>query len=278
MIDGSREYELAVELQAVRVLLGETPVLRGADLGVKSGARLALVGPNGAGKSTLLRVLAGLLRPSSGTVLIQGQPLAADPWAARRAVGMVGHQSMLHPDLTARENLAVYARLYGLDRVADRVSAGLERVDLSHRADSRVSTLSRGMTQRLALARALLHEPPILLLDEAESGLDARARDRLMASLDSDRTAILATHDLAYVSEVATEIAFLNRGRIVGTLATAGLSSAELRDRYAEALARWPANARDRSTVAAGQSDDAGMAFHAGAVSPSVRTAAGVVE
>jgi heme exporter protein A len=244
--------DLAVELRAVRVVLGETPVLRGADLTVAAGARLALVGPNGAGKSTLLRVLAGLLRPTSGTVLIQGQPLAADPWAARRAVGMVGHQSMLHPDLTARENLAVYARLYGLDRVHDRVAAGLARVDLSHRADSRVSTLSRGMTQRLALARALLHEPSILLLDEAESGLDARARDRLMAALDADRTAILATHDLAYVSEIATEVAFLNRGRIVGTLATAGLSPAELRERYADVLARRPSAASERVPVPAG--------------------------
>src|SRR5262249_12368354 len=161
-----------------------------------------VVGPNGAGKSTLLRVVAGLLRPTSGDILIQGQSVAGDPWAARRAVGMVGHQSMLHPDLTARENLAVYARLYGLDRIGARVAAGLDSVDLTTRAANRIATFSRGMTQRLALARALLHEPAILLLDEAESGLDARARDRLLTALDNTRTAILASHDLAYVSEV----------------------------------------------------------------------------
>jgi heme exporter protein A len=262
--------DFAVDLRAVRVVLGETPVLRGTDLAVSAGSRLALVGPNGAGKSTLLRVVAGLLRPTGGSVLIHGQPLAVDPWAARRAIGMVGHQAMLHPDLTARENLAVYARLYGLDRVAERVMAGLARVDLSHRADSRASTLSRGMTQRLALARALLHEPSILLLDEAESGLDARARDRLMTALDADRTVILATHDLAYVSEVATEVAFLNRGRIVGALQTAGLSPVELRERYAETLARRPAAARQRASSAAGVADT---------TSPqAARQPAGVVE
>jgi len=222
-------------------------------------------------------VVAGLLRPTSGTVLIQGQPLAADPWAARRAVGMVGHQSMLHPDLTARENLTVYARLYGLDRVAERVTAGLERVDLGARADSRVSTLSRGMKQRLALARALLHEPTILLLDEAESGLDSRARDRLMAALDGARTAILATHDLAYVSEVATEVAFLNRGRIVGTLATAGLSPAELRERYADPLVRRSADVRVRSSVAPVGPDDA-VPDDAAVASVANRRPAGVVE
>jgi heme exporter protein A len=188
---------------------------------------------------------------------------------------MVGHQSMLHPDLTARENLAVYARLYGLDCVADRVAAGLARVDLSARADSRASTLSRGMTQRLALARALLHEPSILLLDEAESGLDARARDRLMSALDADRTVILATHDLAYVSDVATEVAFLNRGRIVGTLATPGLSPAELRERYAATLARRPIDARQRSSRTASGAGDVGKTDTA---SKAAREPAGVAE
>jgi ABC-type multidrug transport system ATPase subunit len=235
----------AVELRRVRVILAEQPVLRGIDLAVHRGAKLALVGPNGAGKSTLLRVVAGLLRPTGGEVVVGGRAMANDSWYARRAVGMVAHQSMLHPELTARENLLTYGRLYGLDRLGERVAAGLERVGLAARADARVATLSRGMVQRLALARALLHEPSVLLLDEAETGLDVRAHDLLVEALGGTLTAILATHDLAYVAEVADEVVFLARGRIVGRCPTSGHSPAELRDRYAEALAQRPAGVAD---------------------------------
>jgi heme exporter protein A len=243
--DAERGRTTAVELHGVRVSLGEQPVLRGIDLAVGRGRTVALVGPNGAGKSTLLRVIAGLLRPSEGEVSVEGRPVASDPWHARRAVGMVGHQSMLHPELTARENLLTYGRLYGLDRLGERVTAGLERVGLAGRANSRVSTLSRGMAQRLALARALLHEPSVLLLDEAETGLDARARDLLVEALGGAQTAILATHDLGHVAEVADKVMFLVRGRIAGRCGLAGLDATDLRERYAEALApRPPAEAR----------------------------------
>jgi heme ABC exporter ATP-binding subunit CcmA len=228
-----------VDIRRLRVVLGDQPALRGVDLTVTSGSRLALVGPNGAGKSTLLRVIAGLLRPSSGEAQIMGRTLAADPWHARRAVGLVGHQPMLHPDLTAHENLRVYAHLYGLDRVGERVEAGLRQVGLSDRGEARAATLSRGMLQRLALARAVLHDPPILLLDEAETGLDTRAQEQLQAVLGDrtgHRTVILASHDLGYVCEVADEVAFLRAGRIVGRVLTSGLSTHCLQEQYAEAL------------------------------------------
>jgi ABC-type multidrug transport system ATPase subunit len=256
--------EHAVEIAGLRVVLGDLTALRGIDLTVGRGTRLALVGPNGAGKSTLLRVLAGLLRPQAGDVRIEGRSLAADPCHARRAVGLVGHQSMLHPDLSARENLTVFARLYGLDRDAERVETGLRSVGLLGRADARASTLSRGMLQRLALARALLHRPSILLLDEAETGLDARAHEMLVAALDAapsdgvpganpgassrngvtppGRTVVLASHDLGFIREVAHEAVFLRSGRVVGRTTTAGLGEDELRARYAEAMAaRTPA-------------------------------------
>ena len=236
----------AVELRAVRVILGDQPALRGVDLRVERGTKLALVGPNGAGKSTLLRVLAGLRRPTSGEVSIEGRSLAADPWFVRQAVGMVGHQSMLHPDLTARENLALYARLYDLERPDERAWAALEGVGLAERATSRLATLSRGMVQRLALARALLHGPSLLLLDEAETGLDARARDVLEAALADAPTAILATHDLTYVRDAANEVTFMRDGQVVGRCHTAGLSVAELQERYAEALNRRPAARSER--------------------------------
>jgi ABC-type multidrug transport system ATPase subunit len=231
------------EARGVRVLLGDATVLRGVDLEVRAGSKLALVGPNGAGKSTLLRVLAGLLRPTAGEVWIEGRSLPRDPWSARRAVGMVGHQSMLHPDLTARENLMVYARLYGLDNAAGRVDAMLERVGLSARRDSRLPTLSRGMVQRLALARALLHEPALLLLDEAETGLDARAHDLLASTLHGGQTAVLASHDLGFVREVADEVVFLANGRVVSQHDIGHAGAAELHALYAEALAH---RTRDR--------------------------------
>jgi ABC-type multidrug transport system ATPase subunit len=227
-------------------------VLNGTDLTVDPGTRLALVGPNGAGKSTLLRVIAGLLRPASGIVQIDGRSIADDPWHARRTVGLVGHQPMLYPELTSRENLTFYARLYGLDGAEERVAAALTRVDLSRRAGDRVGTLSRGMLQRLALARALLHEPAILLLDEAESGLDAHAHELLIAALGAGperRTVLLASHDLGYVCEVAEAVAFLHRGRVAEVVQTAGLTIAALQDRYAEVLARRPAR---RDTVIIG--------------------------
>jgi heme exporter protein A len=230
---------VAVEICQLRVVLGDQPALRGVDVIVRSGTRLALVGPNGAGKSTVLRVVAGLLRPSAGEVRIAGRSLASDPWSARRRVGLVGHQSMLHPSLTARENLQVFARLYGLDQSERRVVEGLQRVGLTELADARAATLSRGMLQRLALARALLHDPAILLLDEAETGLDVRAHEQLLAVL-RDRTAVLASHDLAFVSAVADEVAFLRAGRVVGQVSTAGLEPRALQDRYVDALGGRP--------------------------------------
>ena len=243
--------DTVVEVRGLRVVLGEQPVLRGVDLAVDRGTRTALVGPNGAGKSTLLRVVAGLTRPGEGEVYVEGHSLAADPWHARRAIGLVGHHPMLHPDLTGRENLLVFAGLYGLDGVDERAEAGLRRFGLERQGDARVATLSRGMLQRLALARALLHEPAVLLLDEAETGLDARAHDWLLAALGArggGRTVIFASHDLGFVREVADEAVFLRAGRVAGRIRTAGLGTDELRERYADALAARPAD-RSRPVV-----------------------------
>ena len=230
----------AVEVRGLRVILGEQVALRGIDLTVQAGSRVALVGANGAGKSTLLRALAGLVRVDAGEIAINGTPLAVDPWQARRAIGLVAHKPMLYPELTAAENLRFYARLYGLDQPSERVAAGLNRVGLADRADSRVGTLSRGMAQRLALARALLHEPSILLLDEAESGLDSAATERLLGVLHAEagqRTVILASHDLGFVQAAADDVVMLKAGRVASTLPLANRSAEWLRERYAEVLA-----------------------------------------
>jgi heme exporter protein A len=254
---GTLANEPLVEANAVHVALGDTPVLRGISLSLAAGSSLALVGPNGAGKSTLLRTLAGLIRPARGEVRIGGHVLGPRNPAGRMLVGLVGHQAMLYPELTARENLRFYGQLYGLDHLDERVEHGLARLDMARHADRPVSVMSRGMIQRLALSRAMLHEPPLLLLDEPDTGLDARAYDAL-ATIVRERGAgqaiVLASHDLRRVLELADSVAFLRTGRIVDTLATADLTLAELQERYAEALARRTGRDRpgdrDRELVA----------------------------
>ena len=174
-----------------------------------------VVGPNGAGKTTLLRVLAGLARPSAGTVTIEGAPLAREP-QVRRRIGLLSHQSQLYHDLSAAENLAFTARLYGVSDPARAARAGLAAVGLAERADEPVRRLSRGMVQRVAIARALLHAPRLLLLDEPFTGLDQESSEQtlalLAAELAAGRALVLVTHDAHEAWELATHAHVLVRG------------------------------------------------------------------
>lgn len=189
-------------------LFGRTPALRGIDLNLASGERLAVLGPNGAGKTTLLRLLATLERPTSGALTIAG----LEPRKARSAIGFVGHQTLLQPELTAAENLAFYGRLYGVSRA--RAAGVLAEVGLGERGGSRASTLSRGQQQRLAIARALLHDPPVLLLDEPDTGLDADGLHFLEGLLTAgDRTVVFSTHNRAWAGRLATTTLELHGGR-----------------------------------------------------------------
>ncbi len=192
-----------------------TPVLVGVDLRVEAGELVVLLGSNGAGKTTLLRVLATLLRPSSGSLSLFG----VDPRSARRRVGYVGHESGCYADLSGLENLTFHASLHGVP--SSRVSELLEWAGLMSAAGRPLRTYSRGMSQRLALARALLHRPDLLLLDEPYSGLDPAAAasvDALLVDLRSaGHTIVLTTHDLARVVPMATRTAILHRGRIAWT-------------------------------------------------------------
>ena len=208
----------AIGVQGVRVAFGATVVLRGVDLTVPWGARLALLGPNGAGKSTLLRAIATLSRPSGGTVRIAGRDAFGEAATVRRLIGVVAHQTYLYDELTARENLRFYAELYDLPDAAHQVDTTLDRVGLTARRDVRAGSLSRGQQQRLTLARALLHDPPILLLDEPDTGLDLAAFGLLEALLlGEERTVVLTTHNLRQAARLCDRYAILCGGRIAST-------------------------------------------------------------
>jgi heme exporter protein A len=207
--------------EGLRREFGGIPVLAGIDLTVDAGELVVLLGANGAGKTTLLRVLATLLRPSGGTLRLFGEDASQRPPAARRRVGHVGHESACYPDLTGRENLRFYAELHGVPDPESRITELLRWAGLEEAARRAVRVYSRGMVQRLALARALLHGPELLLLDEPFSGLDPSASARLQSLLAelrrSGHAIVLSTHDVERVAAIATRVAILHRGRIAWT-------------------------------------------------------------
>jgi heme ABC exporter ATP-binding subunit CcmA len=198
----------------------------------RAGEILGLLGPNGAGKSTLLSILATLLAPSSGEVTYGGHSASQAGAALRSRLGMLGHDLYLYPELTARENLLFFARLYGLDDPEGRVTDGLAHANLSDRADDIVNGFSRGMRQRLALERALVHAPRLLLLDEPFTGLDQASTAALVTRLKGLRAdgclIVLATHDLEVAEHIVSRSIFLRGGRLV----TDGDASGDLRSRY----------------------------------------------
>jgi ABC-type multidrug transport system ATPase subunit len=189
--------EPAIELAGLGRRFGERTALRDVTLTVPAGATLVVLGPNGAGKSTLLRVLAGLLRPHAGSAKVLGRELPRDGWAVRGRVGLLAHEPLLYRDLTPRENLRFQARLHGVP--GERVEEVLDAVGMTARADDPVAVLSRGMVQRVAAARAVLHDPELLLLDEPLANLDPAASALLepLVGRGSGRTRVVTSHDPA---------------------------------------------------------------------------------
>jgi heme exporter protein A len=193
------DRDAAIVLRDLRRDFGDRSALAGVNLEVPAGSTLAVLGPNGSGKTTLLRVLAGLLRPSGGEATVLGCPLPKETWRLRGRVGYLGHRPSLYRDLSPRENLRLAARLHGIERerAEERIASGLQAVGMDRRGDDRVAELSAGMTQRVAACMATLHEPPLLLLDEPDSHLDASAREQVGALIGpaTGRTRVLVSHE-----------------------------------------------------------------------------------
>ena len=208
----------AVEARHLTKAFGARKAVDDVSFELPGGAFLSIFGPNGAGKTTLLRVLSTLARPSSGEAFVAGIDLKEHPDEARGRIGLISHQSMLYPDLTAEENLLLYARLYGVDDPESRVDELLEAVGLSHRRLDQVRTFSRGMTQRVSIARAIVHDPQVVFLDEPYSGLDPHAVDifdQLIDAVRGDRTFVMVSHDLYKGFSMCTHALVLARGQVV---------------------------------------------------------------
>jgi heme exporter protein A len=227
----------AIEARALEKWYGPLPAVRGIGFSLSRGEFLTIFGPNGAGKSTLLRMLCGAVRPTRGAVTVGGEEVGTSD-AARRRIGLLSHQTFLYPGLSAAENLDFYARLYALPRRRERVEAALESVGLADRRADRVRTFSRGMQQRLALARTLLHAPEVVLLDEPYTGLDPHAAAVLRATLDRLRdgrtTVVLVTHNLSQGLEQADRVAVQVAGRWVSDEPRAAVDATAFERVYTE--------------------------------------------
>jgi heme exporter protein A len=229
-----------IEVRKLVKRYGMKTVLRGLDFKVQEGEFVALLGPNGAGKTTFLRILASLSRPSVGHVAIGGYVLPAQAAAVRRRLGVVSHLPLLYGDLTADENLRFFARMYGVAQPEKRISEVLELVGLASRRRDLVRTFSRGMQQRLAIGRAVLHDPEVMLFDEPHTGLDQDAcamLDRVLTEVAArSRTVVMTSHDLARVADLATRFDVLSRGAIVASVSRADIDPDNLLSFYRKAI------------------------------------------
>jgi heme exporter protein A len=230
-----------IEVKKLYKRFGVKTVLRGVDFSVQPGEFVALLGPNGAGKTTFLRILASLSRPSLGQVHVAGYALPGQSAAVRQRLGVVSHMPLLYGDLTAEENLQFYGRMYNLPALDERISAVLEMVGLTTRRRDLVRTFSRGMQQRLAIGRAVLHDPDVMLFDEPYTGLDQDASEMLDAVLKNvaaaGRTVVMTSHDLARAEDLATRFDILSRGIIAASARPADLGNTNLLAFYKQALA-----------------------------------------
>ena len=225
-----------IQIQKVVKTFGNRVVLRGVDLTINEGDFITLMGANGAGKTTLLHIVASLSKPTMGDIFINGYSLADSASELRRFIGLVSHKTLLYDDLTADQNLKFYAKMYDVPNAADRIETILNQVNLWHRRGDPVRTYSRGMQQRLAIARAILHNPPILLLDEPDTGLDQHSAeilsDLLKAVGISNRTILMTTHNLERGLSLGNRVVILSKGKIAYDALRQDVSLDEARAQY----------------------------------------------
>jgi heme ABC exporter ATP-binding subunit CcmA len=210
-----------IQIQGLRKAFGLHLVLRGLDLTVAAGEKMAIFGPNGSGKTTLLKILATLMRATSGRVAVAGFDVQQDPTQVRRSIGVVTHQPLLYEELTAYENLRFYSRMYDIPGLEHRIDYLAHFLGFAKWLHERVRTLSNGMQKRVTIARALLHDPPVLLLDEPDTGLDQEALRMLREVIQSTtlqgeaRTVLFTTHNLDEGLALGSRLGILTNGRMV---------------------------------------------------------------
>ena len=229
----------AIETKKLTKVFGDRKALDKVSIEVPEGAFLSIFGPNGAGKTTLVRTLAPLSRATSGTALVAGFDAKEEPDKVREHIGLISHNPMLYPDLTAMENLMFTAQLYGVVNAEERVRELLRAVELDHRRFDVVRTFSRGMTQRLSIARALMNDPDVVFLDEPYAGLDPHAVeifDGLIEQLRDGRTFIMVSHDLQKGFDVCTHALVLARGRVVSYAPKEDIDFGQFRQLYRETV------------------------------------------
>lgn len=217
---------------------GRRFILRGLDFEAHRGQIVVLAGPNGAGKTTFLRILATLIKPTLGRLVIAGFKQTDFALEARSKLGYLAHQNLLYPDLSAEENLRFYGRLFGIQNVEDRIGTVLELFEIKERRRDPVRIFSRGMQQRLAIARSILHEPDILLLDEAHTGLDQAGikslNELIIDQAKMGKTIVMASHDLDIVADYADRVDVLLKGRFVASLKGQDIRGGQLKMKYQE--------------------------------------------
>ncbi|RMF00376.1 MAG: heme ABC exporter ATP-binding protein CcmA [Chloroflexi bacterium] len=225
-----------IQIQKVVKTFGNRAVLRGVDLHINAGDFITLMGANGAGKTTLLHIVSSLSKPTMGDVIINGYKMSQSASQLRRFIGLVSHKTLLYDDLSAYQNLKFYARMYDVPNAAARIEEVLSQVNLWHRRNDPVRTYSRGMQQRLAIARAILHNPPILLLDEPDTGLDQHSAGILGELLSavgiSQRTILMTTHNLERGLSLGNRVVILSKGKIAYDALRRDVSIEEARQQY----------------------------------------------
>ena len=226
----------AIEVEGLKKTYGHHPALKNVAFRADAGESIVIFGPNGAGKTTLIKIIATIIRPTAGKVRVNGLDPEMEAEEIRRRIGVITHQTFLYGNLTAYENLVFYSRLYDVPEAETRIREMAEVVGLATRLEDRVATFSRGMQQRLSIARALLHRPTILLLDEPETGLDQQAitilREAMKLEAGVRRTILMTTHNMERGLEMSDRLLILARGTICHDCATADLEVPALRELY----------------------------------------------